>query len=288
MLDSFVERRPMPFTYPDTMVQLLDTVRLYLSPDEIDQVLKAYRLAFESCQNVVGQTRPVPPLEQALAVTTIMAQIMHVDAIGISSGLVFEFVDAKLLTIEQVEQELGLPIARVVGSMTRLNVLERKKQNVVAGVLTAIKNIQSVAARRVQKEHDDESVESKKPRIREAMRRQQDETVRKMYVAIADDPRVVLLKLAYRLHALRTAIEAGSQQEVLMLAREARETYAPLAGRLGMSRVEGEMEDLAFQILEPESYDWVRDIIEVERKQWCSYVEHVCDILRAEMESIGV
>src|SRR5262245_55619262 len=99
MIDGSVERRPIPFTYPDSMVQLLDTVRLYMSPDEIDQVLKAYRLAFESCQDVVSWTRPVPPLEQAQAVTTIMAQIMHVDAVGISAGLVFEAVDAKLLAL---------------------------------------------------------------------------------------------------------------------------------------------------------------------------------------------
>jgi GTP pyrophosphokinase len=270
------------------MVQLLETVRLYMSSDEIDQVLKAYHLAVESCQDRVSWTRPVPPVEQALAVTSIMAQIMHVDAIGIAAGLVFEAVDAKLLTIERVGQVLGVPTARVVGSMARLNILERKKQNVVTGVITALKNIQTVAARKAQKDQDDEGVESKKPRIREAMRRQQDETVRKMYVAMAEDPRVVLLKLAYRLQELRQAIESGYQQEILILAQEARETYAPLAGRLGMSRVEGEMEDLAFQILEPESYNWVRDIIEMERMQWKSYVEQVCGILRAEMESIGV
>src|SRR5216110_155996 len=104
MIDSTVERLPTPFPYPDTMVQLLDTVRLYMSPGEIEQVLKAYRLVSEHCQDEVSQTRPVPPLEQALAVTNIMAQIMHVDAIGISAGLVFEAVDAEILTMEQVEQ----------------------------------------------------------------------------------------------------------------------------------------------------------------------------------------
>jgi GTP diphosphokinase / guanosine-3',5'-bis(diphosphate) 3'-diphosphatase len=288
MIDSSVERQSIAFPYPDAMVQLLDTVRLYMSPGEIDQVLKACHLILESCQEVSSGTRPIPPLELALAVTTIMAQLMHVDAIGIAAGLVFEAVDAELLMIEQVEQILGLPIARVVGSMARLNILEQKKQNVVN---TSFRNIQKSATKKIHNDHEDGSAESKKPRIREAMRRQQAETVRKMFVAMADDPRVVLLKLAYRLYALRMAIQPGyngDQQEILMLAQEAREIYAPLAGRLGMSRVEGEMEDLAFQILEPESYNWIRDIMEMESKQWRSYVQQVCGILRAEMESIGV
>jgi GTP pyrophosphokinase len=259
-----------------------------MSPGEIDQVLKACHLALESCQEGISKTRPIPPLEHALAVTTIMAQLMHVDAIGISAGLVFETVDAELLMIEQVEQVLGSPTARIVSSMARLNILERKKQNVITGVITAIKNTQSATAKKAHNEHEDDAAESKKPRIREAMRRQQAETVRKMFVAMADDPRVVLLKLAYRLYALRMAIQSGYKQEVLILAQEAREIYAPLAGRLGMSRIEGELEDLAFQILEPESYNWIRDIVEMESKQWRSYVQQVCDILRAEMESIGV
>src|SRR5215472_5727735 len=154
MIESSVERRPIPFTYPDTMVQLLDTVRVYMSPDEIDQVFKAYRLALESCQDTVDRTHPVPPLEQAVAVTSVMAQIMHVDAIGISAGLVFEAVDAKLLTIEQVERVLGSPTAHVVRSMARLNNLEHKKQNVVTGVIAAIKNIKPVAASKALKEHE--------------------------------------------------------------------------------------------------------------------------------------
>jgi GTP pyrophosphokinase len=259
-----------------------------MSPDEIDHVLKACRLALESCQEGIRKARPIPPLEQALAVTTIMAQLMHVDAIGISAGLVFEAVDAELLTAEQIEQVLGPSTARIVGSMARLNILERKKQSVITGAITAIRNTQSATVKKSHNEHEDEAAESKKPRIREAMRRQQAETVRKMFVAMADDPRVVLLKLAYRLYALRTAIQSGYKQEVLILAQEAREIYAPLAGRLGMSRIEGELEDLAFQILEPESYNWIRDIVEMESKQWRSYVQQVCGILRAEMDNIGV
>ena len=72
------------------------------------------------------------------------------------------------------------------------------------------------------------------------------------------------------------------------MALETREIYAPLAGRLGMSRVESELEDLAFEILEPDKYAWVLSHVEMESKQWSSYVDRVCNKLREEMASIGL
>ncbi len=275
------------------MESLLTLIREYMDESEINQVIRAYRLAQETCHGVPGQ-RLLPPLDHALAVTIILAETMHVDAIGIAAGLVFEAVDAELLALEVVEQVLGAATARVVGSMWRLNILERKKQSITDGALLAIQGSQTTAIKKSSDERDEVSgsaAESKKPRIREAMRRQQAETVRKMFVAMAEDPRVVLLKLAYRLHAVRMMCAPqyqGDQQEMVTMALETREIYAPLAGRLGMSRVESELDDLAFQILEPESFAWVREIVELERKQWRSYVERVCGILRQEMSQVDV
>jgi GTP pyrophosphokinase len=273
MMESFVEKYTDPPELPEDSGQLLLLVQQYMSVPEIEKVEQALQLAMAKCRNVVGE-RSIPPLAHALAISTILAQ-MHIDAVGIASGLVFEAVDAGLLSLEQVERELGIMTARVVGSMKRLNILERKKQSVTDSG-TSFPAI---------------SGEHKKPRIRKALRRQQAETVRKMFVGMAEDPRVVMLKLAYRLHAMRmmcSSSYAGDPQEWLAMAQETREIYAPLAGRLGMSRVESELEDLAFQILEPERSEWVQNIIELESKQWRSYVERVCIILRTEMASLGV
>jgi guanosine-3',5'-bis(diphosphate) 3'-pyrophosphohydrolase len=262
------------------IANLISLTYRYMSPPEMELVAKALRLARERCQGVIG-LRPIPPLEHALAVATILAD-MHIDAIGVSAGLLFEAVDADLLELSQVEQLLGLPTARVIGSMLRLNILERTKRQV------------SSQAAPEETAREDTVVapnESKKGRAREMLRRQQSETVRKMFVAMADDPRVVLLKLAYRLHAMRMLTQptyASEPQERYRMAQETREIYAPLAGRLGMARMESELEDLAFQILEPDKYAWVRSIVEEESNQWRSYVERVCDILRREMASIGV
>lgn len=258
-------------------LELLSIVQQYMPPSEVEQVSRALQLAQETCQGVRGE-RLIPPLEHALAVATILAQIMHIDAVGVASGLIFEAVDSDLLSLENVESTLGIPVARVVGSMLRMNILERKKLGVAPARSTTAGDAEN-------------NREQKKQRIRDALRRQQAETVRKMFFAMSEDPRVVLLKLAYRLHAMRMISArnyAVDQQEILTTAQETREIYAPLAGRLGMSLVESELEDLAFEILEPEKYAWVRSQVEAESKQWRSYVDRVCAILRDEMAKIGL
>ena len=291
MIDQSVGNQTRPQDFSNEIAALLIQVRQYMTPVEIGHVNQALALAQETCGDVIGE-RFIPPLEHALAVATILAQ-MHIDAVGVTAGLIFEAVDADLVSLARVEEVLGPMTARVAGSMERFNILERKKQSVtVAG---ATQTGQQAAIRKGHDEREDSGTniggESKKPRIREALRRQQAETVRKMFVAMAEDPRVVLLKLAYRLHAMRVMCRPGyrgDQQEMLSVAQETREIYAPLAGRLGMSLMESELDDWAFKILEPAAYEWVRDIVESESKQWRSYVERVCAVLREEMATIGV
>src|SRR5438309_5665979 len=272
-----------------TAEQLLATVKQYMGDSEVEQVAQAIQLAQETSGSVrdhgvasLQTLREISPLEHALAVATILAQ-MRIDAVGVAAGMVFEAVDAELLLLKHVERTLGIPVGRVVGSMLRLNILERKK-NVGAQLIAP--NAGEGESNRDQK----------KRRVREALRRQQAETVRKMFIGMAEDPRVVLLKLAYRLHAMRLSTQKGhlslstasDQQEKLAMALETREIYAPLAGRLGMSRVESELEDLAFEVLEPDKYAWIKSQVETESKQWSSYVERVCTMLDNEMASIGL
>ena len=279
MIKMSIEKQTLAQNPTDGQAQqLLILVRQYMPPIEVEQVARAFQLAQETCRDVRGE-RPIPPLEHALAVASILAQ-NHIDAIGVAAALVFEAVDADLLTLEHVENTLGSPVARVVGSMLHMNILERKKH---AGA-------QLIVPDRPQGEPGS-GRESKKQRIRDALRRQQAETVRKMFFAMAEDPRVVLLKLAYRLHAMHLICAnayPADRQEILTMAQETREIYAPLAGRLGMSRVESDLEDRAFEVLEPEKYAWIQSQIEAESKQWRSYVDRVCGILDQEMEKLGL
>jgi len=299
MIHMSVDKQPLAQPYLDqTAQQLLTTVKQYMAAGEVEQVAQAIQLAQETSKGVLDhgeaslQTlRQISPLEHALAVATILAQ-MHIDAVGVAAGVVFEAVDADLLPLERVESILGIPVGRVVGSMLRLNILERKKQ---VGTSRSTQLMTPLNGGEGEYNRD-----QKKRRIREALRRQQAETVRKMFIGMAEDPRVVLLKLAYRLHAMRlvsgqspptpptSPASSIEQQEKLAMAQETREIYAPLAGRLGMSRVESELEDLAFEILEPDKYAWILSHVEMESKQWSSYVERVCNILQQEMASIGL
>src|SRR5438128_6392107 len=130
MIDRIIENQvEQQLNLSHEAAQLLSLVRQYMLPHEVRRVSRALQLAQEACQGVVGE-RFIPPFEHALAVTTIMAQLMHSDAVGIGAGLIFEAVDAGLLALERVEQILGRPVAHVVESMSRLNILERKKQQV--------------------------------------------------------------------------------------------------------------------------------------------------------------
>ena len=279
MIEMPIEKQSLAQDPTDEQAQqLLSVVQQSMPPAEVEQVAQALQLAQETCRGVHGE-RFISPLEHALSVASILAQ-NHIDAVGVAAALVFEAVDADLLPLERVESILGSPVARVVGSMLRMNILERKKQV----------GTQIIAPDRPQGESGN-SREQKKQRVRDALRQQQAETVRKMFFAMAEDPRVVLLKLAYRLHAMRLICAhtyPADRQEILTMAQETREIYAPLAGRLGMSRVESDLEDRAFEILEPEKYAWIHNQIEAESKQWRSYVDRVCEILQEEMAKLGL
>ncbi|HEY1458164.1 MAG TPA: HD domain-containing protein, partial [Solirubrobacteraceae bacterium] len=115
----------------------------------------------------------------------------------------------------------------------------------------------------------------------------QAENYRKMMVAMATDVRVILIKLADRLHNMRT-IEALAKQKQNDKARETLEIYAPIAHRLGIHAIKWELEDLAFATLHPRKYQEIKGLVAQQREERERYVSQAGEYLSRELEALGI
>ena len=115
----------------------------------------------------------------------------------------------------------------------------------------------------------------------------QAENIRKMLIAMAEDLRVVLIKLADRMHNMRT-IEALPEERQRRIAQETMDIYAPLAHRLGIWQMKAELEDLAFSVLDHDNYDRVRQEVHLRRRQRILVLEQACQRLEAELAEAGI
>jgi len=116
---------------------------------------------------------------------------------------------------------------------------------------------------------------------------QQAESFRKMMLAMVDDIRVVLVKLADRLHNMRT-LEHLSLRQQERIARETLEIYAPIANRLGMAKVKNELEDLALKFLDPAGHQALVQAMEEKRKVTDEFIREIQTTLRGELDKAGI
>ncbi len=116
---------------------------------------------------------------------------------------------------------------------------------------------------------------------------QQAEYIRKMVLSMSQDIRVLLVKLADRVHNMRTLgfMEAAKRKRI---AQETMDIYAPLAGRLGMFRIKAELEDLAFFYLEPEAYQQIQEGLILKKGEREKYVEEICQLLKDKLAEHGL
>ncbi len=115
----------------------------------------------------------------------------------------------------------------------------------------------------------------------------QAENIRKMLVAMAEDLRVVLIKLADRMHNMRT-ISALPEERQRRIAQETIDIYAPLAHRLGIWQMKAELEDLCFSVLDPDNYERVRQEVHLRRRQRVLVLEQACQQLAADLAEAGI
>lgn len=291
--------------------RLRQAITAYLTPEDVAHIDIAIRLARQARSESAGVTdeRATGVLRQdfayVLAVAQTLAEALHIDAITLAAVLLDQVVEARLIDLGEVRKQLGgefgEQVAQTIASLERFDALQRP----------------AVALRRsAQTSAEPDDAPRERRRGRERQRQQDADALRKMFVAMAEDPRVVVIKIADRLRLMRevrsaadfwrareaaqaqpngaaatdTATQAPSLSldECRLMAQETREIFAPLSGRLGMGRVEGELEDLAFAVLEPSEYAWLRDAVAEETQERSRYVRRVIAMLREEMQKIGI
>ncbi len=121
----------------------------------------------------------------------------------------------------------------------------------------------------------------------ENVKQRQAENIRKMLLSMVKDIRIIFIKLADKLHNMRT-IEYLNKEDAERVARETLEIYAPLAGRLGMARIKAELEDLSLKVLEPEIYEDIKNYIYQKRDTREEYVKRVKNMLEKEFRKYGL
>lgn len=218
--------------------------------DDLDLIRNACtlsQLAGQDCATETGQTC----LQQGLFMADLLADLA-VDQETLAAAIVFENVHYAGLSIDDVEEQLGHNIAKLVKGIEKMS---------------AMQNFQ-VVNKYLQNKH-------------------QIDIIRKMLLAMADDVRVVLIKLAERLCILRSAnhLPEGMRKQ---LATEAMEIYAPLANRLGIGAIKWEMEDLAFRHLYPEEYKAIAKGLKAKRLDRDNFVNHIVEKLNQQIQLMGI
>jgi len=222
---------------------------------DVEFVAKAFICANNAHAGVVrksGEPYVVHPIE----VTTILAN-MNLDAETLAGGLLHDVVEDTEVTSEEIEEQFGTRVARLVDGVTKLGQIPWAPEG---------EDGRSVVAR--EKE-------------------QQAESLRKMFLAMVDDIGVVLIKLADRLHNMRT-LGAMPPHKQVRIAQQTMEIYAPLANRLGIWQVKSELEDLAFQYLKPQDYEHITSELEKRGADSRAYIDRVKTDLQELLQKAGI
>ena len=232
---------------------LLDKVKEYLPEEKLSLVEDAFLFALKAHGNQLrlsGDPFISHPVETAMIVADL-----QLDETSVAAALLHDVPEDCGIPFSEIESRFGPEVKKLVEGVTRLDKISSQVQG------TGLKKIAESEA--------------------------QVESLRKMFVAMAEDIRVVLIKLADRLHNMRT-LKALSPEKQQRIARETMDIYAPLAHRLGIWQLRWELEDLAFRYLQPNEYRQIARLIAARRATRERYIEKVSQILREELAKAGI
>src|SRR5579871_1839387 len=222
---------------------ILQRVSGYHPDPDLDVIKKAYVYSAKVHQ---GQLRSSgePYLVHPLEVAGLLAQL-KLDEASIVTGLLHDTIEDTLATREELTELFGDEVSTLVDGVTKLSKF-------------------SASATLSQEE-------------------KQAENFRKMIIAMAQDIRVILVKLADRTHNMRT-LEHMKEEKQIRIAQETLDIYAPLANRLGISWIKTELEDLSLKYLKPQEYLDILSKVDQRKKEREKYVDEVVQLIEAKLK----
>jgi len=214
-----------------------------------EQILRAYQVA-ELAHRGQKRASGEPYITHCLAVAAILTE-MRIPPAVITAGLLHDTVEDTKVTLEDLRREFGDEVTRLVDGVTKLTNLPRVERDDQHAETDAFTHVQGETTEPKWRPAPDLAESSVKSRRRD--RDLASETLRKTFMAMGEDVRVVLIKLADRLHNMRT-LGYMPEDKRTRIAQETLDIFAPLANRLGIWQIKWELEDLAFRYVNPEKY----------------------------------
>jgi len=262
--------------------ELMQSLPESYSLAERELILRAYRLAEKAHE---GQKRASgePYINHSLAVASILAE-MRVPAAAVAAGLLHDTVEDTAVTLEDLRREFGEDIAKMVDGVTKLTHLPRvSRGDQHAGDEAREADLRQLAERRGDLSPEEESELLVRSRRRDIV----SETLRKTFLAMGDDVRVVLIKLADRLHNMRT-LGYMPEHKRRRIAQETLDIFAPLANRLGIWQIKWELEDLAFRHVNPEKYKEIATHLAERRLDREREMNAIVERLQTTLQQAGI
>lgn len=248
--------------------QLMQHLPDYYNEFDRDIVRRAYELA---AQAHAGQKRHSgePYINHCVAVASILAE-MRMPSDVVAAALLHDTVEDTDVTLEQLRLQFGPTVANLVDGVTKLDSLPRVSRSDHFG-------------------QDEEQPEATLTPEQLSRRKKQltTETMRKTFLAMNDDVRVVLIKLADRLHNMRTLGYARPEKQK-RIAQETLDIYAPLANRLGIWQIKWELEDLSFRYVNPEKYKEIAEQLADRRRTREEQIEEIIRTLGRVLQQAGI
>ncbi len=225
---------------------------------DLERIKKACELSRQAEQKALATVGPWAEGRSSYLTGLEMADIllpMNVDEPSLVAAVIYRAVRENQITLNHVRNQFGAEVASLVEGVLKM---------------AAISNIHI--------RHDEVVLGQTSDQIDQA---------KKMLIALVDDVRVALIKLAERTCAIRAASKTDREKQ-LRLAHEMSEIYAPLAHRLGIGHLRWELEDLSFRYVDPDAYKRIAALLDEKRTARQAYIEEVLSLLKDKLHLVGV